>query len=172
MSKRFPAEFKVDVVAVTRRRTVPLEEVAADFDISVSTLHRWMHQTDVDDGVKDGDELERAGEGVGEDGCAGLCKWQVWSTTPKKGRRGSGKVPGPAVHDDLVQRQFRASHPDAVWLTASRAPHGRGQDLLLLVQGPVLQRHRRLRHRAAHDRRVRHLGAALSHRPTPAARGR
>ena len=54
MPKRFPAEFKRDVVAVARRRTVPLEEVAADFDISVSTLHRWMHQADVDDGVKDG----------------------------------------------------------------------------------------------------------------------
>ena len=54
MPKRFPAEFKRDVVAVARRRTVPLEEVAADFDISVSTLHRWMHQADVDDGIKDG----------------------------------------------------------------------------------------------------------------------
>ena len=54
MPKRFPEDFKRDVVAVARRRTVPLEEVAADFDISVSTLHRWMHQADVDDGIKDG----------------------------------------------------------------------------------------------------------------------
>lgn len=54
MPKRFPDDFKRDVVAVARRRTVPLEEVAADFDISVSTLHRWMHQADVDDGIKDG----------------------------------------------------------------------------------------------------------------------
>ena len=54
MPKRFPAEFKRDVVAVARRRTVPIEEVAADFDISPSTLHRWMRQADVDDGIKDG----------------------------------------------------------------------------------------------------------------------
>jgi len=54
MPKRFPAEFKRDVVAVARRRTVPLEEVAADFDISSSTLHRWLRQADVDDGIKDG----------------------------------------------------------------------------------------------------------------------
>ena len=54
MPKRFPAEFKRDVVAVARRRTVPLEEVAADFDISASTLHRWMRQADIDDGIKDG----------------------------------------------------------------------------------------------------------------------
>ena len=26
-------------------------------------------------------------------------------------------MPGPAVHDDLVQRQFSAPRPDAVWLT-------------------------------------------------------
>lgn len=54
MPKRFPAEFKRDVVAVARRRTVPLEEVAADFDISVSSLQRWMRQADIDDGIKDG----------------------------------------------------------------------------------------------------------------------
>lgn len=54
MPKKFPPEFKRDVVAVARRRTVPLEEVAADFDISVSSLHRWMRQADVDDGIKDG----------------------------------------------------------------------------------------------------------------------
>jgi transposase-like protein len=54
MPKRFPEEFKRDVVAVARRRTVPIEEVAADFDISTSTLHRWMRQADIDDGLKDG----------------------------------------------------------------------------------------------------------------------
>jgi transposase len=54
MPKRFPPEFKRDVVKVARRRTVPLEEVAADFDISVSTVKRWMHQADIDEGVKDG----------------------------------------------------------------------------------------------------------------------
>ncbi len=54
MPKQFPAEFKRDVVAVARRRTVPLDEVAADFDISLSTLRRWMQQGDIDDGIKDG----------------------------------------------------------------------------------------------------------------------
>ncbi len=54
MPRKFPPEFKRDVVTVARKRTVPLEEVAADFDVSVSTVKRWMHQADVDDGVKDG----------------------------------------------------------------------------------------------------------------------
>jgi putative transposase len=47
-----------------------------------------------------------------------LCRQQrVWSTTTKKGRKGAGKTPGPAVHDDLVQRVFSAPAPDMVWLT-------------------------------------------------------
>jgi transposase len=62
MPKRFPVDFKRDVVAVARRRTVPLEEVAADFDISMSTLKRWMHQADVDDGIKDGLTSAEQGE--------------------------------------------------------------------------------------------------------------
>lgn len=54
MPRKFPDEFKRDVVKVARRRTVPLEEVASDFDISESTLKLWMHQADIGEGVKDG----------------------------------------------------------------------------------------------------------------------
>ena len=54
MPKKFPPEFRRDVVAVAGRRSVPLEEVAADFDVSISSLHRWMRQADIDDGIKDG----------------------------------------------------------------------------------------------------------------------
>jgi transposase len=54
MPRKFPDEFKRDVVKVARRRTVPLEEVAADFDIALSTVKRWMHQADIDEGIKDG----------------------------------------------------------------------------------------------------------------------
>jgi transposase len=54
MPKKFPPEFKRDVVAVARRGEIPVREVAADFDISESTLWRWMQQADVDDGLKDG----------------------------------------------------------------------------------------------------------------------
>jgi putative transposase len=64
------------------------------------------------------DELERAGQATNERRVWRLCREnRVWSTTTKKGRRASGKTPGPAVHDDLVQRNFRASSLDAVWLT-------------------------------------------------------
>jgi putative transposase len=64
------------------------------------------------------DELEAAGQAVNERRVWRLCREQrVWSTTTKKGRKNSGKRPGPAVHDDLVQRNFRAPAPDVVWLT-------------------------------------------------------
>jgi putative transposase len=64
------------------------------------------------------DELERAGQATNERRVWRLCRAQrVWSTTTKKGRRGSGKSPGPAMHDDLVQRNFTAARLDAVWLT-------------------------------------------------------
>jgi putative transposase len=55
---------------------------------------------------------------VGEGRVHRLCRQQrLWSTTTKKGRAGSAKLLGPAVHDDLVQRNFTASHLDEVWLT-------------------------------------------------------
>jgi len=64
------------------------------------------------------DELERAGHHAGEGRVHRLCRQhKVWSTTTRKGRRGSGKTPGPAVHDDLVQRVFCAERIDQVWLT-------------------------------------------------------
>jgi transposase InsO family protein len=64
------------------------------------------------------DELERAGQTTNERRVWRLCRdHRVWSTTTRKGRRSSGKTPGPAVHDDLVQRNFTAADLDQVWLT-------------------------------------------------------
>ena len=64
------------------------------------------------------DELEGLGHRSCERRVWRLCRQQrVWSTTTKKGRRTSGKTPGPPVHDDLVQRVFTAPAPDLVWLT-------------------------------------------------------
>jgi putative transposase len=64
------------------------------------------------------DELERAGHVVSERRVWRLCsEHRIWSTTTKKGRKHSGKRPGPAVHDDLVRRNFTAPAPDRVWLT-------------------------------------------------------
>jgi transposase InsO family protein len=64
------------------------------------------------------DELEAAGHQVSERRVWRLCRdHRIWSTTTKKGRRGGKGRPGPAVHDDLVRRDFTAAAPDRVWLT-------------------------------------------------------
>lgn len=64
------------------------------------------------------DELELAGQPVNERRVWRVCRDnKVLSTTTKKGCRGSPKTPGPAVHDDLVQRVFTAPAPDVAWLT-------------------------------------------------------
>ena len=52
--KKFPPEFKRDVVTVARRGDLTHAEVAADFDISVESVRRWVRQADVDDGIQDG----------------------------------------------------------------------------------------------------------------------
>jgi transposase len=54
MPKAFPEQFRRDVVAVARKREIPLSQVAKDFGISQSCLHRWMKQEDIDEGVRDG----------------------------------------------------------------------------------------------------------------------
>jgi transposase len=54
MPKKFPPEFKRDVVRVARRGDLTIPEVAADFDISPESVRRWMRQADIDDGVRDG----------------------------------------------------------------------------------------------------------------------
>jgi transposase len=54
MPKKFPPEFKCDVVTVASRVDLTVPEVAADFDISPESVRRWMRQADVDDGIKEG----------------------------------------------------------------------------------------------------------------------
>ena len=62
MPKKFPQEFKRDVVTVARRGDLSVAEVAVDFGIAEETVRRWMRQADVDDGIKDG-LTSRAGRG-------------------------------------------------------------------------------------------------------------
>lgn len=54
MPKPFPLEFRRDVVAVARKHEQPLSQIAKDFGISESCLHRWLQLADIDDGVKPG----------------------------------------------------------------------------------------------------------------------
>jgi len=88
-------------------------------DAHLVNVIRDVHEDDPEFGYRFiTDELERAGHQVGERRVWRLCsEHRIWSTTTRKGRKSSGKRPGPAVHDDLVQRNFTAPAPDKVWLT-------------------------------------------------------
>ena len=54
MPRPFPVEFRRDVVAVARKGEAPVSQIAKDFGISESCLHRWLKLADVDDGVRPG----------------------------------------------------------------------------------------------------------------------
>ena len=54
MPKRYPDEFKRDVVAVARRGDLTVLEVTTDFGVAEETVRRWMRQADNDEGIKDG----------------------------------------------------------------------------------------------------------------------
>jgi len=54
MPTAFPAEFRRDVIAVARRQEAPLSQIARDFGVSESCLHRWLKIADVEDGVRPG----------------------------------------------------------------------------------------------------------------------
>ncbi len=54
MPKKFPPEFKRDVVTVARRGDLTIPEVAVDFDVSEESVRRWVKQADIDDGLVNG----------------------------------------------------------------------------------------------------------------------
>ena len=61
------------------------------------------------------DELAAAGIAASENRVARLCSLAgIFSITSRKSRK--GRLAGPAVHDDLVQRVFTAAKPNSLWL--------------------------------------------------------
>ena len=42
------------MVAVARKAQAPLSQIAKDFGISESCLHRWLNLADIEDGVRPG----------------------------------------------------------------------------------------------------------------------
>ncbi len=57
MPTAFPEEFRRDVVAVARKREAPITQIAKDFGISPSAVHRWLKRAEIEDGVREGRTL-------------------------------------------------------------------------------------------------------------------
>ncbi|MGN9807727.1 IS3 family transposase [Micromonospora sp. L32] len=62
MPKAFPPEFRRDVVAVARKGEAPIAQIAKDFGISESCLHRWLKIADADDGIRPGTTSSESAE--------------------------------------------------------------------------------------------------------------
>ena len=62
MPKAFPPEFRRDVVAVARKGEAPIAQIAKDFGISESCLHRWLGLADIEDGVRPGATTSESAE--------------------------------------------------------------------------------------------------------------
>lgn len=80
------------------------------------------------------DELNDAGVATGENRVARLCSQQgIWSLHSRK--RGLSRKPGPAVHDDLVERDFSAPTVNMLWLTdITEHPTGEGKLYMCAVK--------------------------------------
>lgn len=80
------------------------------------------------------DELPEIGITAGENRVHRLCK-QERIRSFHSVKNGSWKRPGPAVHDDLVARQFHATGPNRLWLTdITEHPTGAGKLYLCAVK--------------------------------------
>jgi len=58
----YPLEFRRDVVAMALRRQAPMSQIAKDFGISESCLHRWVKRAEIEDGVREGLTLAEEAE--------------------------------------------------------------------------------------------------------------
>lgn len=54
MGKRYPKEFRDDVVRLARRGDITYSQLAADFGVSEASIYNWVKQADIDDGVREG----------------------------------------------------------------------------------------------------------------------
>lgn len=62
MAKRYPKEFRDDVVRVARQGNAPLVQIARDFGISDATIHNWLKRADIEDGKRPGMTQEQSAE--------------------------------------------------------------------------------------------------------------
>ena len=54
MGKRYPKEFRDDVVRIARQGDTSFAQLATDFGISEASIYNWLKQADIDDGVRPG----------------------------------------------------------------------------------------------------------------------
>jgi putative transposase len=80
-------------------------------------------------------ELPHGAESPGTNRVHRLCALHQIASSIVRKRRGSGKKPGPPVHEDHVNRVFHAEEPDRIWLTdISEHPTAEGKLYICAVK--------------------------------------
>lgn len=95
------------------------------------------------------DEVNASSKVASENRVHRLCRAQELTSTVLRRRRGKGRT-GPAVHDNLERREFRATGP-RVADRHHRASHDRGRGRHLRGQGLLVTSDRRLGHLGPDD---------------------
>ncbi|SEE31638.1 hypothetical protein SAMN04489740_1111 [Arthrobacter alpinus] len=54
MSKPFPAELRRDFITVLRKHEAPIAQIARNYGISSATLHNFLKNADVEEGILPG----------------------------------------------------------------------------------------------------------------------
>jgi transposase-like protein len=62
MATRYPAEFRQRAVELARLREKPVKQLATDLGISDATLHGWLKQANIDEGLREGLATEERAE--------------------------------------------------------------------------------------------------------------
>ena len=62
MGRRYPKEFRDDVVRLAERGDINYSQFATDFAVSGTSIYDWVKQVDIDDGVRAGLTQEEADE--------------------------------------------------------------------------------------------------------------
>lgn len=153
---RVPVIVSCRVLGVSRQayyawRADPVSQRDWD-DAHLINAARDVHADDPEFGYRlISDELVEQGFTASENRVWRVCSMTgIFSVLSPK-RRG-GKRPGPAVYDDLVERDFTADRPNQLWLTdITEHSTGEGKAVPVRRQGRLLRADRGLQHRLADE---------------------
>jgi len=100
-----------------RWKTTPVADAAWERAHRINALVE-AHREEPTDGYRIlANEARKAGWKMSRRTAWALCRDMGITSAAQRQRRGSGKKPGPKVHDDHVQRLFAATRPNQLWLS-------------------------------------------------------
>jgi transposase len=85
MPKRYPPEFKRDVVHIARTSGLTHAQIAEDFGISEHSMQRWLKQANIDDGIVEGTTTSEQDELAALNAATGFSskRWRFFVGQPR-----------------------------------------------------------------------------------------